>query len=261
MVYRAIFVVLTIAVAAPAAAQEFGILDNSFLVEEAFNQEAGVFQNIGTYRWQRGQWLATFTQEWPLPNQTHQLSFTIPFGRVLRSTSIGDVFVNYRHQVLEETDHHPAFAPRVSLIVPFASDDSGLGTGVIGWQFNAPFSKRGGNWYFHWNGGLTFVPADHDTFGDEADALVSPFVAGSAIWQASSTLNLLVEVVGESFAIWTETGAAERTGLFTISPGFRYAWNPGNKQVVVGLAVPIVRREALTSGGVFSYFSYELPFR
>jgi hypothetical protein len=261
MGYRAIFVTLMVTVAAPAAAQDFGILDNSFLVEEAFNQEAGVFQNIGTYRRQRGQWLGTFTQEWPLPNMTHQLSFTIPFGRVLEHTSIGDVLVNYRHQVWEESDRRPAFAPRVSVIIPFASDDSGLGTGVVGWQFNAPFSKRRGDWYFHWNGGLTLIPPDHDAFGDAAEALVNPVVAGSAIWQASSTLNLLVEVVGESVAVWTETGAAERTGLFTISPGFRYAWNLGEKQIVVGVAVPIVRSEAVTSGGVFSYFSYELRFR
>ena len=41
--------------AAPAAAQAppaspFGITDNSFLIEEAFNQDPGVFQNI-FYRW------------------------------------------------------------------------------------------------------------------------------------------------------------------------------------------------------------------
>src|SRR5262245_46003163 len=34
-----------------SGAQPFQILDNSFLVEEAFNQEAGVFQNIfGIFR-------------------------------------------------------------------------------------------------------------------------------------------------------------------------------------------------------------------
>jgi hypothetical protein len=245
-----------------AAQQEFGIMDNSFLVEEAFNQERGIFQNIANYRWQRGEWLGSFTQEWPFPNMTHQLSFTIPFGRVAQRAAIGDVLVNYRLQVWRESDRRPAFAPRISVILPSAPDTSELGNGVVGWQFNAPFSKRHGDWYFHWNGGLTLSPGDTDTFDVGADALVSPFVAASAIWQSTATLNLLVEVVGESHASPSPTGAAERTTQLTVSPGFRYAWNVSDeKQVVIGMAAPVVRSEARTVGGVFAYFSYELPFK
>ena len=49
----------------------FGIIDNSFPVEEAFNQEAGVFQNIVNFvREGPGTWVATITQEWPIPNLT-----------------------------------------------------------------------------------------------------------------------------------------------------------------------------------------------
>ncbi len=44
----------------------FRISDNSFLVEEAFNQEAGIFQNIFGATRIDGQWAATFTQEWPV---------------------------------------------------------------------------------------------------------------------------------------------------------------------------------------------------
>ena len=86
-----VLVVAVVAVAAPAApvsaqsAQatapppiKWEILDNSFLVEEAFNQERGIVQNIFT--WTRGRdrtWNATFTQEWPVPGMTHQLSYTV----------------------------------------------------------------------------------------------------------------------------------------------------------------------------------------
>src|SRR4029077_9357086 len=57
--------------------EPFAILDNSFLVEEAFNQEAHIFQNIfGAVR-QAGAWQMTFTQEWPAPSIRHQLSYTI----------------------------------------------------------------------------------------------------------------------------------------------------------------------------------------
>ena len=58
-------------------AEPFKITDNSFLVEEAFNQEAGVFQNIFGATADQGAGQATFTQEWPAPASGHQLSYTL----------------------------------------------------------------------------------------------------------------------------------------------------------------------------------------
>src|SRR5436305_1716303 len=64
-----------------------GMMDNSFLVEEAYNQEPGVVQNIftGLYSWanysgtgERRLDLA-FTQEFPAWGQKHQFSYTIPY--------------------------------------------------------------------------------------------------------------------------------------------------------------------------------------
>ena len=76
------------AVEARAQSNKWEILDNSFLVEESFNQEAGVVQNIFTWsRHRSGGWEASFTQEWPAPNLTHQLSYTIPFSK---SDGIGE---------------------------------------------------------------------------------------------------------------------------------------------------------------------------
>jgi hypothetical protein len=64
----------------PAASQ--AIADNSFLIEEAYNQERGVVQHIGT--WLRtvssSPWIFTFTQEWPLWTQA-QVELLIPFQR------------------------------------------------------------------------------------------------------------------------------------------------------------------------------------
>src|SRR6185503_11688935 len=59
------------------AAEPFKISDNSFLVEEAFNQEAGIFQNIFNTVHAGGEWGTTFTQEWPVVSQTHQFSYTL----------------------------------------------------------------------------------------------------------------------------------------------------------------------------------------
>ena len=106
---------------APAAArtvEPFQIMDNSFLVEEAFNQEPRIFQNIFGFTRQSGDVLMTFTQEWPGPSMRHQLSYTM--GALLKrsESAIGAVSVNYRFQAMTEGPGRPAFAPRLSLILP-----------------------------------------------------------------------------------------------------------------------------------------------
>ncbi|PYP40076.1 MAG: hypothetical protein DMD48_04640, partial [Gemmatimonadetes bacterium] len=108
----------------PAVAQSRPIADNSFLMEEAYNQERGVVQHISA--WQRAlrstAWAFTFTQEWPLASQTHQLSYTVPLQRTARpsSTGLGDAALNYRYQ-LRRAAARVAIAPRLSLIVPTGS--------------------------------------------------------------------------------------------------------------------------------------------
>jgi DtxR family transcriptional regulator, Mn-dependent transcriptional regulator len=76
-VARAILLLLVVSSAARAqAARPFEIIDNSFLVEEAFNQEARTVQNIGMFRMNaRSEWDTSFTQEWPLSGRTHQISY------------------------------------------------------------------------------------------------------------------------------------------------------------------------------------------
>ena len=59
-----------------------GIQDNSFFVEEAYNQEPGVVQHILNVpiNFINGSREITpsFTQEWPVFSQTHQFSYTTP---------------------------------------------------------------------------------------------------------------------------------------------------------------------------------------
>jgi hypothetical protein len=45
----------------------------------------------------------------------------------------------------------------------------------------------------------------------------------------------------------------------TISPGVRFGWNFGAKQLVLGAAVPVERGES-DDVSVLGYVSYELPF-
>jgi hypothetical protein len=243
--------VVTLALAQNAAAQQapatppdpsrpFEITDNSFLVEEAFNQEAGVVQNIFT--WTRGRdgiWNATFTQEWPAPGMTHQFSYTVPFSGTGHAHGVGDVMLNYRYQLRTEGTGRPAVSPRVSVILPTGRDTDGLGNGVVGLQVNLPVSRQLGDFYVHANAGYTWLP----------DIQRTTVVAGSGIWRAAPMFNLMLEAV-------VEVGDA-----ITVAPGFRRGWAVGAGQVVIGAALPVRRAETRNEVSFLTYFSYELPFR
>ena len=91
-------------------------------------------------------------------------------------------------------------------------------------------------------------------------SIANPFLAGSAIYRLRPMFNLMLE----SQVNWREEvvgpGATDRNTAFVISPGVRGGWNIGDKQIVVGLAVPVFRARDETFTGLFGYFSYELPF-
>lgn len=245
--------------------EPFQITDNSFLVEEAFNQEAGVVQNIFGVTRLQGVWAATFTQEWPVPGVTHQLSYTATVLNNEGTSGLGDLLLNYRYQALTEAPGKPAFAPRLSLILPTGNSDQGLGNGSFGLQINLPFSKQTGDWYWHWNAGLTWLDRARATFqhGDlvikQEHWLASPFLAGSSVYRLRPMVNLMLESLVAFDEVLDENGT-DRATTFTLSPGVRGGWDIGDKQVVVGAAVPISWSDT-TSTGVYLYFSYELPFK
>lgn len=261
------------ATSSPAGAQsaplssdrKFEILDNSFLVEEAFNQEGGVFQNIISFVGSdESDWEAVFTQEWPLWGQTHQFSYTLPFSGTSHAKGFDDLLINYRFQALTEGPGRPAFAPRLSLIVPSGNADEGRGSDVVGWQVNLPFSKQANDLYFHWNAGFTHLPGVDDDTGAASDvALTTPRLSASVIWRMRPMTNLMFESVAEFEEVQTAEGRTERENEFTLSPGLRTGWNIGDKQVIVGFAVPVgfnTSDEDSTTVAALLYFSYELPF-
>jgi DtxR family Mn-dependent transcriptional regulator len=241
------------------ASRPFEIMDNSFFVEEAFNQEANIFQNIFGFAHIGGGWQATFTQEWPLGDETHQLSYTVPFSGGDGSSGLNDVMLNYRFQALRESDSRPAFAPRASLVLPTGDEDEGLGNGSLGVQVNLPVSKQVEDLYFHVNAGLTWL-AGVNAGGNEV-SLTTPHLAGSAIWRARPMIHLMIEGVLDWPEAVTGPLTTSRETRFTLAPGVRAGWNYGDRQLVVGVAMPAVFGDADTDAGIFGYFSYELPFR
>lgn len=252
---------------AAARAEPFAIADNSFFVEEAFNQEAGIFQNIVGMLRINGRWGATFTQEWPVRSQTHQLSYTLAWSGIGGASGAGDTLINYRFQALDEGPGRPAFSPRASLILPTGRSADGLGGGSAGLQVNLPFSKQAGDVYLHWNAGTTWLfdaPQQAEGSGDDSAtgggrALVSPFVAASAIYRLKPMLHAMFETVVSSDSSNGPGGVSRETSV-TFSPGFRVGWNIERKQIVVGAAAPTVWAGGEAQTGVFGYFSYELPF-
>lgn len=245
----------------PSSATPFEILDNSFLVEEAFNQEAGIFQNIFGLIRIGGGWEMVFTQEWPVGGQTHQFSYGVPVVGASDGRGPGDVLINYRWQASTEAGGRPAFSPRISLILPTGDTDRGRGSGTVGLQTNLPFSRQVGDFYVHWNAGLTWLPGVEASLIGEDVTLTSPHLGASAIWRARPLIHLMLE----SIVLWEQSALADgtttRERAATLSPGVRAGWNFGDQQLVLGLAVPVTFSGGESDTGIFGYASYELPFR
>jgi hypothetical protein len=267
-------IVLAIAaacLAVPAAAEDkdprpaAGVQDNSFLIEEAYNQEAGIVQHIMGWQRKRRDWFFNFTQEWPVGGQDNQFSYSVPYSWIRgdmgqRVHGVGDLQLNYRRQVLYETATMPAFAPRVSVILPTGSQSKGLGEGSAGIDALLPFSKIVTDRVsLHANVGMTHL---FDVDGHHPTSFI---VGGSAIYAVTRDFNLMLETLGEWEQSVNSSRELERDFTFTISPGARYAMNfpdLADLQVVLGFATPISfsRNNDKPDFGLFFYLSFEHNF-
>lgn len=237
-----------------------GVQDNSFLIEEAYNQDAGVVQHIMSLRRQSHDWALNFTQEWPIRSQMHQFSYTVPYlwlkGDEGRAQGVGDVMLNYRYQALTETNTLPAFAPRLSLILPSGDREKDTGNDSLGYQINLPFSKIVGDRVtLHGNAGMTSY------FDVDGRQPTNYNLGGSVVLALTRETNLLFETVGE----WTDSVDTahniEREFTLTILPGIRHAINlPDQAQLVLGLGTPISFNKGSVDCGAFFYMSLEHKF-
>ena len=100
---------------APGQPEPFAITDNSLLVEEAFNQEAGVVQNmVNVHVVEGGNWETGFTQEWPLLGHRHQLCVHRHRRRSGWRHGFGDTQLHYRYQTQQRTAADVRRLPRAS---------------------------------------------------------------------------------------------------------------------------------------------------
>ena len=245
-----------------------GILDNSFLIEEAFNQPPGEVQSLLTVDYgveplpgpDDIAWNLAFTQEWPIFNQRHQLSYAIPYSFIRTGgqgdNGLGDVMLNCRFKAYYDEEHIRGFAPRASLVLPTGNKDFGFSDDTVGAQFSLPFSGAWGDrWLTHFNAGLTFLP---DAFTANDQDTLDYNLGASVNYAFTSTCHLLLEWTG----VWDDSlnshGRVEHEFLSVISPGLRYAFNFANgSQFVLGLGVPVGLTESAPDVGVFLYVSFE----
>ena len=240
------------------------IQDNSFLIEEAYNQEAGVVQHVSAFaRSEGGAWLYSFTQEWPLGGIAHQLSYSLAVVDPGPGTGagVGDVMLNYRHQLVGNPAAPLLVAPRLSLLIPTGSTTAGRGSGAFGVQANLPVSAvltRG--FVAHANLGATLLPSAHGPF--DTRATTSGLNAGaSAVWLARPWLNVLVEGVWLSETEAIGEGQTLRTESLYLNPGVRWAFDAGSVQVVPGVAYTIGLGPSRGDDALFVYLSLEHSFR
>ncbi len=242
------------------------IEDNSFLIEEAYNQDKGVVQHIFGLLYfptKPRDLFFSFTQEWPLPDQLNQFSYTLPFTFPQgQESGIGDLFLNYRRQILKE-ENWLAFAPRLSLILPSGDVNKNLGYGTLGFQVNLPFSKRWNNYLAtHLNLGATVLPAAEQVIsGQRVSKTLDSYNTGfSVIWLAQRRFNFLLEFTTTFGSEIDDDRNTNRFTQYVLNPGIRASIPLGPLEIVPGLSFPLTWLKGNYQTGLFFYLSFEHPF-
>ncbi|HEX2781316.1 MAG TPA: hypothetical protein VHM30_17575, partial [Gemmatimonadaceae bacterium] len=205
------------------------IQDNSFLVEEAYNQERGVVQHISAFLRERTgrAWSYSFTQEWPAPGQRHQLSYSIPIVQLdgaPATRGVGDVALNYRYQLRGLAGERVAIAPRLSLLVPTGSASKGTGAGGAGVQLNLPLSAELSRTVVtHLNAGTTLTPRARS--GGYTARTTSWNAGQSVIWLVTQRVNFMLEAAWSRVESPRGDGEVSRESQLLVSPGVRWAYD------------------------------------
>jgi hypothetical protein len=241
------------------------IRDNLFLLEEAYNQEPGVIQHIQFFALnpRTKSWNLSFTEEWPMPTDRHQLSLSVPLqdqGK-FSSAAVGDLLLNYRLQALGAGGAgRLAMAPRLSLVLPTGKYQTGNGRGGTGLQFNLPVSLEIGNRFVtHLNAGFTATPRAKAPSGYSASILDTN--AGLAlVWLASARINPLVELLHVTAEEIGDEGTRSRRSTIIVNPGIRFAINlKSGLQIVPGISTPIQLNGDGPKVSALFYLSFEHP--
>ena len=251
------FLILALRPSGAVAAQE-KLEDNSFLAEEAYNQDPRVVQHISTAELHHGATLFSFTQEWPVHGQKRQLSYTLTAAED-GGFRMGDGLVNFRYQAVGKGEDRVWVAPRLSAIVPVGDANKLGGNGGWGLDGVIPVSWAvAERLTVNLDLGGTWRPSAENAVGAKA-ATLEPYMAASAIIFVTPMFNLLAETTWRGSETVVSDGNASRSSDHALLLGARYGFNlPGHLQLVPGAAwMPAIGDTPTRS---FLYFSAEHPF-
>jgi hypothetical protein len=234
--------------------QPMSIEDNSFLVEEAFNQSPGVIQYTVINQVNRGIAELNLECEMPLKGEFHQLSVSIP-AKVFQSTvGIEDIMISYRPLLLDR--HRWAMVtPRVSVILPTGKVSRGFGDGSWGIECNVALTKQ-----------LSRRLISHVNVGSSSsfkkmqeqlhqNRLHYESAGTSLIFAAAKGLDLMAEVTTSNVKL--DSNAAS-TWNFIGNPGFRFCLKMNQFLVVPGMSAPFTLLSGrATVSEVLIYISIE----
>lgn len=247
-------IVLGLLICSPALAK---IEDNSFLLEEAYNQEIGVYQFIQNYQTfgKSGRYKYSFQNEIPITNETQQFSYEFRYERAEdeRHGAVNDPVINYRIQPYSKDG--VMFADRFGLIIPLGRVEKDAGNGVWGLEFmHAGSIELNDSFQTHFNIGVNYLP--HAKFEDTNNrkSITNLILGSSLVHHWKDNLNFLMEALYES--------EDQDDPQLSLSPGMRWSfdfeWN--DTQMVHGISFPIEVLNDSTEKSVFFYFSMEPSF-
>ncbi len=255
--------------------------DNSFLLEEAINQEKGIMQYISNFYFNNikgGDFLYSFTQEIPITHLRHQISYTLlyevlnspPTGT--KSNGLGDINLEYNYMVTGKKDW-AMVVPGVTLIIPTGQSGNGHGAGGFGGKLSLALTKRlSHKLVTHFNLGYTYIAqADRYTLSSSGGRVLAfekdlqfKNLGASVIWYQSRKFNWLLECTSSYLTNINTDGTLGSSNQITINPGFRFAIDHNRVQIVPGFSMPsIFTNGKFDRTGVFFYLSFEgeyLPF-
>ena len=246
----------------PFARSQTAVRDNSFLIEEAYNQEQGVIQHIQAMQFDRTfkDASCSFTEEWPVSSDVHQVSLTIPYGFSGENKFVlNDLLVNYRYQLVSR--EHLFLAPRLSVILPSGNSPVKGNAGMSGFQVNIPVSfEISRKLTIHANIGNTstwLTGKRHALSREKSESLAYGM---SMIYFLNHSVNLLVETIHSASFNENYSGSNEIEKTTIISPGIRFAIDfSSGMQIVPGMAFPYELHSKTNS--YFLYLSVEHPFK
>lgn len=207
--------------------------------------------------------ISTIFLQMKRPNPIHQFSFTAEYATLKDGNEgFGDLHVNYR-PLLKDKNDWALIIPRLTLILPTGDAKHGLGRGGLGGQFNLAVTKRlSKRFTTHWNAGYTYT---HNAksycvviIGEEPSLEVSRDLHGtnlgiSGIYSINDCFHLMTEYVSN-----TESDRGQTSKTSIINPGFRFALQAGNVQIVPGIGIPFYDiDENWKHSGAFFYLSVE----